>query len=229
MARQSSCEDPANELLPWYLNGSLAAEEEASVRAHVALCPVCSRELRELGEVAGAVALHGSDIALPPPVPLRRGFSARIATGLAAVLMIPAALGIYWASRGFPLDREPARPGFHPAVILSLGAGPGRGEAALPELSPPPGVESVTVVFSVPLSLDVRYVIELRSPSGEMVASGKSTPDRDALGQAAYTFPAKALRSPGVHVLVVRDIRGVGGEGTYQFPFRVKELAAPSP
>lgn len=229
MAERSSCDDPMNALIPWYLNGSLDAQEEASVRAHLAVCTVCSREIRDLGEVAGAVALHGTDVAAPLEVPHRRGLFAQVATGVAAVLLVPAALGIYWASRGFPVGHGPSLTDFRPTVILNLGAGADRGEAALPELTSSPGVESVTVVFAVPVGRVARYVIELRSPSGEIVASGKGTLSPDALGQVAYTFPAEALQSPGVHVLVVREIHAMAEEGTYQYPFRVKKVAAPSP
>lgn len=42
-------------LLPWYVNGSLAADEYALVRVHLGECLVCRREAQRLGHLARAV------------------------------------------------------------------------------------------------------------------------------------------------------------------------------
>lgn len=52
------------ELLPWYLNGSLRADEAARVASHMASCAECRGELATLTEMSEAVA--NSTAALPP-------------------------------------------------------------------------------------------------------------------------------------------------------------------
>ncbi|MEQ8234393.1 MAG: zf-HC2 domain-containing protein [Gammaproteobacteria bacterium] len=42
-------------LLPWYVNGTLAADERALVRTHLGECLVCRREAQRLGHLARAV------------------------------------------------------------------------------------------------------------------------------------------------------------------------------
>lgn len=51
------CSQELRELLPWYANGTLTAEERTRVEAHLARCARCQRELRELQHIKELVAL----------------------------------------------------------------------------------------------------------------------------------------------------------------------------
>ena len=44
------------ELLPWYVNGTLAPHERAEVEAELASCPLCAAELENLQRIAQLVA-----------------------------------------------------------------------------------------------------------------------------------------------------------------------------
>jgi Putative zinc-finger len=60
------------ELLPWYVNGSLAERERERVEAHLAACLRCQEEERICRRMAGDVA-KGAEIApAPHPVQLQR-------------------------------------------------------------------------------------------------------------------------------------------------------------
>jgi len=48
----------AAEALPWYLNGSLNAEETASLEAHLETCPKCRQEHRDVAFAAAAYSAH---------------------------------------------------------------------------------------------------------------------------------------------------------------------------
>lgn len=50
----------AAELFPWYLNGTLAPDESASIEAHLESCPRCRQEHRETAFAAAAYNAHPS-------------------------------------------------------------------------------------------------------------------------------------------------------------------------
>jgi hypothetical protein len=60
------------ELLPWYVNGSLAERERERVEAHLAACLRCQGEERVSRHLAGAVARAGEVAPAPHPVQLQR-------------------------------------------------------------------------------------------------------------------------------------------------------------
>lgn len=60
------------ELLPWYVNGSLAERERERVEAHLAACLRCQDEERVCRQMAGAVARGGEIAPAPHPVQLQR-------------------------------------------------------------------------------------------------------------------------------------------------------------
>jgi anti-sigma factor RsiW len=51
------CSQELRELLPWYANGTLTAEERAKVDAHLARCARCQRELQKIQHIRELVAL----------------------------------------------------------------------------------------------------------------------------------------------------------------------------
>jgi hypothetical protein len=50
----------ANELLPWYANGTLSSDERAGVERHLAACAICRQELESL-RVLGSVMVESAD------------------------------------------------------------------------------------------------------------------------------------------------------------------------
>ncbi|RPI52375.1 MAG: hypothetical protein EHM55_16660 [Acidobacteria bacterium] len=56
--------DGANELLPWYANGTLSSEDRAGLERHLAGCAICRQELDSL-RVIGRVITEGAE-ELPP-------------------------------------------------------------------------------------------------------------------------------------------------------------------
>jgi anti-sigma factor RsiW len=55
------------ELIPWYVNGTLAAAECLAVDGHAAGCPRCQEEIAAAREMARAIA--GAEVAAPSPHP----------------------------------------------------------------------------------------------------------------------------------------------------------------
>ena len=53
------CKDEIRELLPWYLNRTLSEDETKKVEAHLKECPMCQRELGELGWLSSGVKQVG--------------------------------------------------------------------------------------------------------------------------------------------------------------------------
>jgi hypothetical protein len=101
--------DPANELLPWYLNGSLEPEDAARVRDHLSACAICGREIDVLSLVAREVGEH--DLALldpsePAVPPVREARGRAGVWPVAAALAVLLALAAWWGVRTFD-----ARPG----------------------------------------------------------------------------------------------------------------------
>ncbi|HEY4564410.1 MAG TPA: zf-HC2 domain-containing protein [Thermoanaerobaculia bacterium] len=60
------------ELLPWYVNGSLAERERERVETHLAACLRCQGEERVCRRMAGDVARGGEVAPAPHPVQLQR-------------------------------------------------------------------------------------------------------------------------------------------------------------
>lgn len=64
--------DEIDGLLPWYVNGTLAADERAAVDEHLATCPTCRAELRQQRELAELVRGRGDLAPAPHPQGLER-------------------------------------------------------------------------------------------------------------------------------------------------------------
>jgi Putative zinc-finger len=129
--------DHPGELLPWYVNGTLAGEERRRVEAHLASCLACRREVAELEglrrdvKAAAAQAPPGPEglARLLRQVERERGLPRRgwwrPWSLAAAVAVVVGGLALWWTARG------PARVEYRegePARIRSL-VGP---EEALP-------------------------------------------------------------------------------------------------
>jgi anti-sigma factor RsiW len=66
--------DRVHELLPWYVNETLSADERAMVERHVASCAACGREFQTLSQIGAAVTALAPD-APDPAVSLARTFA----------------------------------------------------------------------------------------------------------------------------------------------------------
>lgn len=227
--RRGTCRDSAHELLPWFLNGSLEGEEEASVSAHVQGCQVCSRELRELADVTSAMT--GQSLARAQQA--RRAPQGRLPYLLAASLVLPAVLGLYWAYLGFP--RGEATPAavvskpverrdlavLHASTNVDLGPGLLRGDAPLPRLVISPDIEWVVVTLFAPAVSGSRPTLELQDADGKALARGQ-TVRSDALGRCTYAFPADTLHGSGEHAIVIMAETGPQGSTPFRYPFLVE-------
>lgn len=236
-----SCSHPANAQLPWFLNGSLEGDEADSIRAHIASCAVCARELGVLSELSEGLARHG----LPEQEarPFRRAMSdgrVRLAYGLAAGLALPAALGIFWAVSGFPRGERVAardtsatdapagtteRVGpmrmLRPGATLDLGGGTGRAASGPRRLRLDPDIEEVALTLAPPIDPDARYALELRDPGGAVLGREEPLRGLDAMGRCTFVVPAGLLRVPGDYALVVLERTADGDTRAYRYPFRI--------
>ncbi|HEY0554897.1 MAG TPA: zf-HC2 domain-containing protein [Thermoanaerobaculia bacterium] len=60
------------EMLPWYVNGTLAVSERERVEAHLAACPRCQEETRVCRRTADEIVRAGEVAPSPHPVQLQR-------------------------------------------------------------------------------------------------------------------------------------------------------------
>jgi anti-sigma factor RsiW len=58
-----------HELLPWYLNGTLASDEAAEFERHIPACKDCARELELLKSLEKEIGRHGEAFFAPHPAP----------------------------------------------------------------------------------------------------------------------------------------------------------------
>ena len=143
------CRHPASDLLLWWINGTLAEEEEALVRMHVEGCADCSGEVEELADVSRALAAYGLPLA---GVPRRTGWRLHAAYALAASLAIPAAVGIHWLAVGSRAVGPGARvDAMGPVSLLDLGEGAARGDEEPRTIGVPVGVEGIVISLLLPI------------------------------------------------------------------------------
>ncbi len=76
------------QLLPWYVNGTLAAAEKRAVEEHLAVCPACRAELAACHELSRAIDDLGEVAPSPHPVQLAR-LLARIDAGIPSQEVLP--------------------------------------------------------------------------------------------------------------------------------------------
>lgn len=240
MAPEVTCVHPVREQLPWYLNGSLEGPEAAAVSAHLDTCEACSAELMELSSFAAGIDRHG----VPQPItgataassPVRRF---RVAASLAAGLLLPAIVGIYWAVLGFPRGERdtlpapvdpprvetpttvpPNSPTLAVAVTLDLGGGAKRGGTDLPTLAAPDRSKVIVLTFRGPVPILGRPRLELRDAAGTALAHLDAEPGTDRTGRSTCVVPALLVQRPGDYSLVYIDAGPTRSE-EFLYPFRI--------
>jgi anti-sigma factor RsiW len=207
--KQHLTHEAANELLPWYANGTLSTTERGAVEEHLNDCTSCTRELESLQQVGAAMLAFGED--LPPArasslanvlaaidehertKPEQRSALGRLFDGiwtpsvstarfaLAAQLVVIVALGlVYMQSQ----RREPS--------FTTLSGG-----------SPTASGSRLTVVFE-PDATEAMIRKALTDVQGNVV-SGPS-----ALGVYVVAIPASAKHEGSVQTAITR-LRGMTG------------------
>ena len=222
-----TCRDPARELLPFYLNGSLEGAEAAAVPAHVESCAVCSRDLDELSQVAAAIEKYGAVAAREDEARSRPAPSRRRPLILAAAVLIPVIAGALWgylalSGRGRAAREGALTPTSETRVVtMDLGSGPMRGQGALPVLHLSAVTDRVRFIFFVPVTPEGRYSAEIRDYDGSVLLPEQRLGALDSLGRARLEVSAERLGPRGERELVAyREDSGSRREA-YRFPFTV--------
>jgi hypothetical protein len=218
------CHDPANELLPWYLNGSLKPSEAEQVRVHLGHCLICARELDELARVAGGLEARGDPGSEPRAVPRSAHGARPLRVALAATLVLAALMAGYWIrNRGH--SRVPGARGREEEMLsLDLRSGPIRGGASPPTLVLSRNVRRVSLRLTVPVNTEAAYEMELRSSGGEVLSRHpRERLTLDKLGRATFQIEA-ALLSSGEFEAHLREVEPSGEVHEYPYPFRVVTL-----
>jgi hypothetical protein len=217
------------ELLPWYVNGSLAAGEIERVEAHLAVCALCQEESRLCRRTADEIVSAGEVAPSPHPIQFQRmlarieesereerrqGAGPRLAAAFRplvrstprplrwALAAQAAAIFLLVGALGWSL-RRPA-----PMVSATAPAAPYR-TLSNPEAAPVPTVR-LTVMFQPKATeRDIRTL--LQGVKGEIVAgpspSGAYTVAIPAAGDPAAVVLAR-LRSEEHLVMLAEPVAG---------------------
>ncbi|MBI3451204.1 MAG: zf-HC2 domain-containing protein [Acidobacteria bacterium] len=226
------CNHEANAMIPWYVNGSLEGDEEAAVRLHLDGCEICEAETEVLSRIAREIG-EQVDAPFAPPPGRAAGASPRVGWLVAALLLVPAGLGIWWAALGFPgitreeggaeirLPRLRRDAEMRTSVVLSLPTLT-RAEGSIPTFVVREGAELATITFTPPLNAEAEFTIELHAPDGRLLARRDGKLLLDAMGRSTYTLPAALLGTAGDYSLVVTERPASGAERPYEYRFRVE-------
>ena len=214
---RARCHHPANDLLAWYVNGSLEDAEETSVQEHLEDCRICSGEVESLARVAGIVRERKVPILATDDA---GGSRRRPLYAIAAAVLVIAAVGLGWVltTRG---------PSLESTFVVDLKGGLRRDDAGPPKFSLPRGADSVAIKFAVLGEPAAPYRIELRGPSGVLLIRDEDRLLFDAVGVCTYTLPARLLRSRGAYELLVTENKPAGAPRVFRYPFRLEPSPAP--
>jgi hypothetical protein len=221
------------ELLPWYVNGSLAIGELERVEAHLAVCPLCQEEARLCRRTADEIVSAGEVAPSPHPVQLQRmlarieeserevrrpGAGPRLAAAFRplvrstprplrwALLAQAAAIFLLVGALGWSLRRPDA------AVSGTAPAAPYR-TLSNPEAAPVPSVR-LTVMFQ-PKATEREIRTLLQGVKGEIVAgpspSGAYMVAVPAAGDSSVVVLAR-LRSEERLVMLAEPVAGGAGK-----------------
>jgi hypothetical protein len=219
---KNRCDDPNNALLPWYLNGTLEAAEEAQVRSHIASCPACARDLEHLSEIAEALQGREPDTGERRPTVRSAVRLGRLRWALVAVAILGAVLVARAIRTGTAPASDASTEDESSVVSLDLRSGPSRGAGTMPTLALAGAVGEVNLRLSAPINSTATYEMELRSPQGKVLTSSRKAPlTLDGLGRASYRVQAALLSPSGEYQLVLREFDASGAAREYAYPFRV--------
>ena len=236
---EKSCQDPANALLIWYLNGSLAGEEAEHVRLHLMTCVTCRSEMDDLSQVGRHIqdhALHahgdagehvGARASNEAPSPgrietpraesARRWIHPKGAIAAAAALLAAVVLLWYAGRHG----SEP-RSSEESILALDLGEGAGRGADSTPRLLMGSRVREVRLSFLAPINPEATYEIEVNGPLGEVVMRReRGVISLDSQGRSEYSLPADRLTAQGSYDLILKEFTLQGEIHEYHYPFQI--------
>ena len=105
---------------------------------------------------------------------------------------------------------------------LDLGEGPAGERSSLSVLSPPAGLQDVTLAFKVPVTPGALYEVEVQGPGEESLMRSERGPLLlDDLGGARVSVPTSRFEKSGAHRLVVREFAPDGAVREYRYAFRV--------
>lgn len=215
-----SCQDPANALLIWYLNGSLAGEEADHVRQHLTTCVTCRSEMNDLSQVGRHIqdlAPSSERIETPRAESARRWIHAKGALA-AAVALLAAVVLLWYAGRH---GSEP-RSSEESIVTLDLGGGAGRGADSTPRVPMGSRVREVRLSFLAPINPEATYEIEVNGPLGEVVMRReRGVLSLDSQGRSEYSLPADRLTAQGSYDLILKEFTLQGEIHEYHYPFQV--------
>lgn len=215
------CGSPANALLLWHVNGTLEGSEEAAVREHVASCACCAEELALLSRLDAAIEEHG--LALPSAameLAAPRASLSRNEWSWPGWLLPAALAGLVvfggswlWMARGLPSlpHSEAAR-----VFEVDLDGGPTRADSSLPVLEMVRGPGSVRVHFIRPAVSAETMIVEMRAPSGLLLAPADRPECESETGRCEVAFDAERFADSGSYELLVR-----GEQSSYVYPLQV--------
>jgi hypothetical protein len=200
---------PAESLVDFAFESDPSPERREEVALHVARCPACSADLRQ---VFGSRAVHDRDAAEdggPAPSPAARRLRMAWASTLAASLVAASMAALWWRAE------LRARRGASEAAERALGSG-GAGPSAAPD--PAPRVEEQQLRSRLAQLESPRVnvpVFELEPRGAPLLRSGADGPAVNVVelgSEPAVTFILLAPPLPGAGPHALRLLDGTGTE-----------------
>jgi len=222
------CGHPANELLDFYVNGSLEGDEASMVAAHVAACAACARDVHELQSLSEALEAHG----VAPASAWRGGrllwglgTAAAVLGGIIIVRLGPSESRVASVPPGNGTPAAVDSAGAAPSGVekmLDLGGGPMRDAGAgLPRVELEPGVSVLRLTLTHPVpGTELRFGV--RGPGDEETVADQALPPHDAMGRVEIPVPASRFATSGTYQVVLKPATPGGEAGPYYYSFEVR-------